>query len=333
VDPRAQFSQMLDRPAPVLALAPMQGVANWAFWKLAASYGGADGYFTEYFRAHSNSHLSKRVLKPITENPTGKPVVAQILGRDIGPLVRAARELQQYPIVAVDLNLGCPAPVVCRKGVGGGLLREPERLDAILGALREAVTIKLSVKTRLGFDSPAGFEQLLALFARHSVDLLTVHVRTVQEMYGGEVRYDWAKRAVEAMRCPVLANGDVFSAEKAAAVLRQTGARGLMIGRGAIYNPWIFEQIRQQQRGDPVWVPRGREVLAYLRALYEAMCLPAARERAQVERMKKFMNLFGVGEHVSPQFVHRIQRVETEAEFFRVCEEYLGHDQAMGSGA
>src|SRR5947207_6148118 len=98
-----------------------------------------------------------------------------MIRNDIPSLVRTARELQQYPIAAVDLNLGCPAPVVYRKCAGGGLLREPQRVDAILGALRDAVTIRFTVKTRLGFDSPQLFDELLRIFGKHSLDLLTVH--------------------------------------------------------------------------------------------------------------------------------------------------------------
>src|SRR5437667_7466004 len=163
---------------PMLALAPMQDVTDLPFLKLIAGYGGADVYFTEYFRVHATSRLEKHILQSITENPTGRPIIAQMIGNDIPSLVRTARELQQYPIVAVDLNLGCPAPVVYRKCAGGGLLREPQRVDSILGALRDAVTINFTVKTRLGFDSPAVFEELLPIFARHSLDLLTVHWRT-----------------------------------------------------------------------------------------------------------------------------------------------------------
>src|SRR5437660_4886406 len=219
---------------PILALAPMQDVTDLPFWRLMTAYGGADVYFTEYFRVHPTSNLEKWILKSITENPTGRPVIAQMIGNDIPSLVRTARELQQYPIVAVDLNLGCPAPVVYRKCAGGGLLREPAHVDAILGALREAVKIKFTVKTRLGFDSSDVFSELLPIFAKHSLDLLTVHCRTVKEMYRTEVHYDFIQRAVSEVGCPVLANGNVYSAQKAKEVLDVTGSRGLMIGRGAI---------------------------------------------------------------------------------------------------
>src|SRR5277367_2364173 len=100
---RHEFQQLLSGSAPILALAPMQDVTDFPFWKLMAAYGGADVYFTEYFRVHSTSNLEKYILKSITENPTGRPVVAQMMGNDIPSLVRTARELQQYPIAAVDL--------------------------------------------------------------------------------------------------------------------------------------------------------------------------------------------------------------------------------------
>jgi len=264
-------------PSPILALAPMQDVTDLTFWKLISSFGGADVYFTEYFRVHPTSTLDRSILRSITQNPTGRPVIAQMIGNDIPSLVRTARELQNYPIVAVDLNLGCPAPVVYRKCAGGGLLRNPEQVDAILGALREAIRIKFTVKTRIGFDSADVFSELLPIFAKHSLDLLTVHGRTVKEMYRSEVHYDYIARAVAELPCPVLANGNIYSAKKADEVLELTSACGLMIGRGVIRNPWLFHQFRQYSRGEPLFIPRGHDVLAYVRSLYEAVCAPDVR--------------------------------------------------------
>ena len=325
----AQFDALLHGPGPLLALAPMQDVTDLPFWKLMASYGGPDLYFTEYFRVHSTSNLEKYILRSITENPTGRPAIAQMIGNDIPALVRTARELQQYPIAAVDLNLGCPAPVVYRKCAGGGLLREPKRVDAILAALREAVSIKFTVKTRLGFDSPEVFDELLEIFARHSLDLLTVHGRTVSEMYRSEVHYDFIARAVAALPCPVLANGNVYSAAKGLEVLDVTGARGLMIGRGAIRNPWVFHQIRQHLRGEALFQPKGFDVLAYITALYDAVCSPEVREASQVQKMKKYMNFLGLGVEPGGLFLHEIRRVTTKADFFNVCRAHLDHDQPM----
>ncbi len=329
VNHHQHFAELLSGDEPVLVLAPMQDVTDLPFWRLIAAYGGADVYYTEYFRVHAVSKLEKYILRSITENPTGRPVVAQMIGNDIPSLVRAARELQEYDIAAVDLNLGCPAPVVYRKCAGGGLLRDPGRVDAILGALRDAVKVKFTVKTRLGFDSPEVFDELLPIFAKHSLDLLTVHGRTVKEMYRSEIHYDFIARAVAAMPCPVVANGNIHSVDSAAEVLKITGARGLMIGRGAIRNPWLFHQVRQQRRGDPLFIPSGREVLNYVAALYNAVCSPGVTESAQVQKMKKYMNFIGLGVEPTGQFLHQIRRVTTKADFFGVCREFLDHDGPM----
>jgi tRNA-dihydrouridine synthase B len=344
----------------MLALAPMQDVTTLGFWQVMARYGGPDAYWTEYFRVHGNSRPDKWILRSITGNTTGQPVVAQLIGNNIPALVRTAQVLQKYPVAAIELNLGCPAPVVYRKCAGGGLLREPQKIDAILGALRDAITIPFTVKTRIGFESPAEFDVLLPLFAKHPIDLLTVHARTVRQMYRPGVRYDLIARAVRELRCPVLANGNVHGPAQAQALLAETGARGLMIGRGAIRNPWLFDQIRAQLRGEKVPLPTGRDVLDYVRALWENEITPACvaeagnpkfppgplatgnqmltgdtsatrrrgvPESAQVQRMKKFMNF--IGEGVDGKFLHEIRRVATTADFFRVCEDFLNHDQPL----
>ncbi len=323
------FAQLLAQPGPLLALAPMQDVTDRPFWGLMAEYGGPDVYWTEYFRVHAVSNLEPWILDSIKRNPTGRPAIAQLIGNDIPSLVRNAKKLQKLPIVAIDLNLGCPAPVVYRKCAGGGLLREPEKVDAILGALRDAVEIAFTVKTRIGFDDPAVFDQLLRIFAKHRIDLLTIHGRTVKEMYRSEVHYEYIERAVRALPYPVIANGNVYSAAKGAEVLRTTGARGLMIGRGAIRNPWIFNQIRQRERGEPQTHPTGREVLVYVEKLWEATAPTAAKENAQTQKMKKYMNFLCLGVEPTGRFLHEIRRVATKGDFFALCREFLDHDQPM----
>jgi len=344
----------------MLALAPMQDVTTPGFWQVMARYGGPDAYWTEYFRVHGNSHPEKWIRRSIAGNTIDRPIVAQLIGNNIPALVRTAKALQKHPVAAIELNLGCPAPVVYRKCAGGGLLREPKKIDAILGALRDAITIPFTVKTRIGFESPAEFDALLPLFAKHPIDLLTVHARTVLQLYRPGVRYDLIARAVRELRCPVLANGNVHGPAQAQALLAETGARGLMIGRGAIRNPWLFDQIRAQLRGEKIRLPSGRDVLGYVRELWESEINPAcvaeasesnspahpmrygnqtavggtpARRRpgvpelARVQRMKKFMNF--IGEGVGKEFLHEIRRVTTAAGFFRVCDDHLNHKKSL----
>jgi len=305
----------------------MQDVTTLEFMRVIDRYGGPDIYWTEFFRVHGDSRPEKWILDSITKNPTNRPVVAQMIGNNIPSLVRTAKFLQQYPVAAIDLNLGCPAPIVYRKCAGGGLLREPVKIDAILGALRDAVSIPFTVKTRIGFESPQEFDTLLPLFARHPIDLLTVHARTVAQMYRPGVRYDLIAQAARVLKCPVLANGNVFSAAQAKQLLAETGVCGLMIGRGAIRNPWLFDQVRAELRGEKIRLPAGREILDYIHLLWDNEITPGVNESAQVQRMKKFMNF--IGEGVSEKFLFDIRRVNTTADFWRVCERSLAHDNPM----
>jgi tRNA-dihydrouridine synthase B len=320
---------LLAAPAPVLSLAPMQDVTDWAFWKLMARYGGPDVYWTEYFRVHGDSKPEPYILRSIIENPTGKPAIAQLIGNNVEAMVRNARILQEYEIAAIDLNLGCPAPVVYRKCAGGGLLREPDRIDSLLGALRDCVNIAFTVKTRVGFESPDEFDGLLEIFAKHNIDALTVHGRTVVQMYRPGVRYDLIARAARELKCPVFANGNVHGPAHAREVLKTTGVRGLMIGRGAIRNPWLFDQIRAELSGQSVKLPTGREVLNYIHELWDAEITMDVPEKAQVQRLKKFMNFVGEGVPNAEQFLFRIRRAEAKAEFFGICEEFLNNNDSM----
>lgn len=321
------LDRLLASPRPLLALAPMQDVTDLPFWQLMTRYGGADLYYTEYFRVTQTSCLDKKILESITGNPTGRPVIAQMIGNDIPSLIRSARALRNHPIAAIDLNLGCPAPVVYRKCAGGGLLRDLPRVDSILGALREAIPEKFTVKTRLGFEAERTIESLLPLFAKHAVDLVTVHGRTVLQMYAGSIRHDLIRLASESLECPVLANGNVSTPAGAESALRATAARGLMIGRGAVRNPWIFSQIREHLAGKPVTLPTGREVLAYIHDLYGTVCDPGIPDPKGVQKIKKYANF--IGEGISPEFLHAVRRAGSKEEFFALCREHLDHDRPM----
>ena len=223
----------------------MQDVTDLPFLRTIASFGGADLYITEYFRVHIHSRLDPYILRSITENPTERPIIAQLIGQDAPELARAVSDLKNYPISGVDLNLGCPAPVVYRKNAGGGLLRHPDQIYEILGRLREACGVTpFTVKTRVGFESEEEFDRLLGIFRSHEIDLVTIHGRTVKERYQTPVHDDRVAQAVRTLTCPVIANGNVVNCQTGLSYLELTGAAGLMIGRGAIRNPWIFEQIR-----------------------------------------------------------------------------------------
>jgi tRNA-dihydrouridine synthase len=306
----------------------MQDVTDLPFLRTIAALGGADVYVTEYFRVHIHSRLDPYILRSITENPTGRPLVAQMIGQDADELVRTVGDLKQYPIAGIDLNLGCPAPVVYRKNAGGGLLRKPEKVNELLGRLRDASDeVSFTVKTRLGFESEDEFARLLGVFKKHAIDLLTIHGRTVRERYQTPVHDDWVRHAVEEMPCPVIANGNVVNCQTGLAYLRTTGAAGLMIGRGAIRNPWLFDQLRASFTGAEIPIVTAKMVMEYIGRLYDetAKEIPEFIENKHVQKMKKYLIYIVQGHH--EDFEHRIRRVTTRPEFFSTCADFLDHDE------
>lgn len=302
----------------------MQDVTNLWFMKVIAQYGSPDYFFTEYFRVNDTSRLNRSILAAITENDTGRPVFAQMIGESIPDLVRTAKELCNYNIAGVDLNMGCPAPRIYRKQVGGGLLLTPEKVDRILGELRQAVSDRpLTVKMRVGFENTDTFYKILDLINRHSIDLLSLHGRTVKDMYHGPVKYDLIAEAVRWVNCPVLANGNIYSAKKALEVLSQTGAAGVMVGRWAIGNPWLFNQIRQALRQEAIAPMPLVEVRNYIERLWQTPEAPNIPERARVGYLKMFLNYIALSVDAQGLFLRLMRQAQTEVELFKICDRFL----------
>jgi tRNA-dihydrouridine synthase B len=305
------------------ALAPMQAITGLPFMRVLQVLGAPDYFFTEYFRVHETSSLDKPILDCIVNNTSGKPIYAQVMGENIPALKKTVKELIHYPISGIDLNMGCPAPKIYKKNVGGGLLRDLAKADAIIGELRAAIPMHFSVKMRIGFDNTDSFEALLDIVNKHQVDLLSLHARTVKELYGPIVHYEFITQAVQTVKCPVFANGNLTSVDKFLAVLKQTKAAGGMIGRSAIRNPWIFRQIREYAQGLPVYRPQLKDVYTYIQLLHEQTADPEMPDARHVNQLKKFLNFIGIS--VDPQglFLNAIRRAITSEDLFSVCKLHL----------
>lgn len=320
---------LLPESHPILALAPMQDITDLPFMRMIGKYGGPDYYVTEYFRVYENSPIDKYILRSIVENSTGKPIFAQMIGKDIKWLVKTAKQLMEYDVAGIDINLGCPAPVVCRKDAGGGLLRNLNTLHSILAALREAVDGRFTVKTRVGYESHDEFQSLLEVFKNVNIDALAIHGRTVKERYQTPVHTDKVKLAVEQMSCPVIANGNVVNAATGLEYLNRTGAAGLMIGRGAIRSPWIFEQLRQGFRGEKMRGITRNDLKQYVSLLFDEVASEwtVYDEVKHVNKMKKYMAYIAQG--IDAEFEFRIRRSKSKADFFQICEELLTSDELI----
>lgn len=307
----------------------MQAITHLPFMRTMRKFGGPDYFVTEYFRVHTDYQLEQHILRSITDNDTGRPVYAQLIGQDIPALIRIAKELQKHPVAGIDLNLGCPAPVVCRKDAGGGLLRKKDHLQAILKALRDNIDGKFTVKTRLGYEHPNEFDALLEIFSQHGLDTLTIHGRTVRERYQTPIHPEHIRRATEIMDCPVIANGNVVDTSTATGLMQQSCADGLMIGRGAIRNPWIFNQIRDSYSNRPPQQVRRTDLLEYIRCLDEAIASQQTSydQDKHAQHMKKYIVYIVQG--LDEDFEHAIRRVRGIDEFRAVCQDFLNDQRPV----
>jgi tRNA-dihydrouridine synthase len=313
----------------------MQDICTPGFMEAVASRGAPDWFVTEFFRVHETSTLSPEILQCARVTATtGVPVYAQLIGENIPRLAAAATELSRRGFAGVDLNLGCPAPKVFRKNVGGGLLRDLPRVDAILDALRAVLPgSPLTVKTRISFDDTSRQDTLpalLSLINRHAIDFLALHGRTVRGLYRSPVDHAAIAEAVRTARCPVAANGEISSAPRAAAVLAQTRCAALMCGRHVVRNPWLFRQIREHLANAPVFQPTFGDVRLYIEELASITALtrsaapdPAESSARHAARMKKFLNFVGTGVDPRGQFLNEARRAPDMDTLRRVCDRHL----------
>lgn len=276
-------------PVMLVALAPMQDVTDLAFLRTLARLGSLpDMLVTPYFRStHATCALTEAHLRMVRENETGIPLWAQLAGSEPDALVRDAHTLMQLPIAGINLNVGCPSPLVNRHGAGAALLRDLPALRVALKALRDAVPPgQLSVKCRLGWSEADEFPAVVETLAECHPDMVMVHARTRRQLYGGSPREEAVQWAGERLSCPVLGNGDISTLSQARHWLQAVSPAGIMIGRGAVRNPYIFRMLRGGE------APAPGEMQLYYHVLFEEIerFLPVrSPEASHCNRMKKYL--------------------------------------------
>lgn len=227
-----------------LMLAPMQGLTNAALRAVFAGLGRPDVLFTEFVRV-APGRMPVFTGKP-WDSCSGDdlPLVVQLIGHDSQALATAARSAQQAGARHINLNLGCPHGRMTSAAVGGNLLAQPERLAPMLEAVRKVVDGSFSVKLRAGYDDPAQIFSLLPMLEDAEVDFIILHPRTVVQGYDGQADHAITAEVAKRTRLPLIANGDIRKASDGWRLLEHDGVTGLMLGRGAIADPLLFERLR-----------------------------------------------------------------------------------------
>ena len=224
-------------------LAPMAGIADRAFRELCINYGA--GYtVTEMVSSKGLTMGDKKSKELLTLGEIENPAGAQIFGDDPEIMAQAAKKCLEFHPDIIDINMGCPAPKIAMNGGGASLMKNPKLAGEIVKAVSEAVDIPVTVKIRKGWDDESITAVELAQIAeKNGASAITVHGRTRMQMYSGKVDYDIIAKVKKAVDIPVIANGDVTDEQSAAIMLEKTNADAIMIGRGALGNPWIFRRI------------------------------------------------------------------------------------------
>lgn len=223
-------------------LAPMAGIADRAFRELCVQY-GASYTVTEMVSAKGLTMGDRKSAELLTlgnEHPCG----AQIFGDDPEIMALAAKKVLEYKPEIIDINMGCPAPKIAMNGGGASLMKRPERAYEITRAVVESVDIPVTVKIRKGWDDDSvNAIHMAELMEKAGAAAIAIHGRTRQQMYSGKVDFDIIRDVKKAVSIPVIGNGDITDEQSATIMLEKTGCDAIMIGRGALGNPWLFSQI------------------------------------------------------------------------------------------
>lgn len=227
-------------------LAPMDGYSDWPFRSLCRSLGSAMSY-TEFVKAEHIVRSFRHVRAKLTYEEFERPVVFQIYGDDPDEMLAAALIAQDLGPDILDINMGCPAKSVAHRGCGVGLMRSPQKVAQIFQKLTSSLRIPVTGKMRLGWDDCLSYREIARVAEENGAALIAVHGRTKQQGYGGQANWEAIAEVKSIVKIPVIGNGDVRRVEDIQRMKDFTGCEAVMIGRGAIANPWIFSRLDREQ--------------------------------------------------------------------------------------
>ncbi len=287
------------RVAPATVLAPMAGVTDTIFRRLIRNQGGCGLLMTEFTSSHGVVALEKsrritRAFRYLLFEPEEHPISAQLFGSDPEVMADAARICQDMGFDAVDINFGCPVNKVVKCNGGSGLLRDLPLVETLLRKVRAAIQIPLTMKFRLGWsDREFVYVEMGRLAEDCGLQAIALHARTREQGYAGKA--DWARIAElkASTKVPVIGNGDIVTPQDACRMVKETGCDGVMIGRTASSNPWIFRQIQQYVATGEYWQPSERDRYEVMRGYYSMLKNAAVPDA--VGKMKQFATYFTHG--------------------------------------
>lgn len=305
-------------------LAPMAGVTDLPY-RLICKEQGAGLLCMEMVSAKAIYYHNKNTEELMAIRPEECPVSLQLFGSDADIMAEMAKRIEEKPFAILDINMGCPVPKVVNNKEGSALMKNPKLVEEIITKVSGAIHKPVTVKIRKGFDEEhVNCTEIAKIAEASGAAAVAVHGRTREQYYAGKADWDCIRRVKEAVKIPVIGNGDVVDALSAKALLEQTGCDGVMIGRAAEGNPWIFrEVVHYLETGELLPRPDKEEVLATIRKHAELQ-LQIKGEYTGVREMRKHLAWYSAGYPNSAKFRQMINSMETMEELLQGIDRIFG---------
>jgi len=312
------FYQTLKKP--FLCLAPIAGYTDSAMRQLCKKF-GADLVFTEMISTNAIVHSNKTTKKLLKYSEKERPIVAQLFGNDPEYFAKAAKIVEKLGFDGIDINMGCPARKVFKNQSGVGLLKNKKLALEIVKATVEATKLPVSVKTRPGIDSSEGFLEFAKELEKAGIKALTIHGRTHSQRFSGPVDWDLIKKIKKELDIVVIGNGGITSAKEAKKRLEETNVDGLMIARGAIGNPWIFQEIKDYLKTGNLPKPKSSEERFKMMLEHAKLAVKFKGEKRGIKEMRKHFVKYVHGLPKAREMREKLVRIKNLKELEKLLRE------------